>query len=457
MSFVFYDLETTGISPAFDQPLQFAAIHTDTDLKEIERVDLRCRVAPHIIPSPYALMVTGIDPEQLVDSGLPSFFEFTQSVMELTKRWAPATWVGFNSIRFDEELLRQAFYQNLQPNIYATQFNGNSRLDILTAVYAVWCRNQGLLKWPTDVRGKPIYKLDRLAPENGFNTHNAHDALGDVEATLYLAQIILKGDPALWSSLVENRDKKKVMAKLETFEPVELVLRFGSGPPRSYVGCFCGTSEGNATQAAFFDLEAGDPEILINADDAAIFEAVDASPKIIRNIATNKGPALFSILDPDVEHQQKAALIAASPDFRKRVGRAIAARFEDGKKAPQVPIEKQIYGGFYSKVDQELLAEFQQTDWARRHEIIGLLGDLRLRQLGRRLVAFYGRDFLSKSETKQFQSFVHERWYAPDVPAPEWTTFSSAARAVEDLRAQPETDQDALDLIEAFLAQMASK
>lgn len=457
MSFVFYDLETTGISTAFDQPLQFAAIHTDTDLKEIERVDLRCRIAPHIIPSPHALMVTGTKPEQLVDTGLPSFFEFTQNVMELTKRWAPATWVGFNSIRFDEELLRQAFYQNLQPNIYATQFNGNNRLDILTAIYAVWCRNQGLLNWPTDASGRTIYKLDHLAPENGFNSHNAHDALGDVEATLYLAQLVSKGDPVLWSSLVENRDKKKVMAKLETFEPLELVLRFGGGPPRSYVGCFCGSSEGNATQAAFFDLEAGDPETLINADDATIFEAVDGSPKIIRSIATNKAPALFSILAPDIEHQRKAALIAASPDFRERVGRAISARFDVEKKDALVPIENQIYDGFYSKVDQELLTEFQQADWARRHEIISFLGDLRLRQLGRRLVAFYGRDSLSKSETEQFESFVHERWYASDVPAPEWTTFSSAARAVDDLRAQPETDQDALDLIEAFLAQMDSK
>ena len=137
MSFVFYDLETTGISPAFDQPLQFAAIHTDDNFNEIERVNLRCQIAPHIIPSPHALMVTGILPEQLVDPDLPELFEFTKTIMGLTKRWAPATWVGFNSIRFDEEMLRQAFYQNLQPNIYATQFNGNNRLDILTAVYAV--------------------------------------------------------------------------------------------------------------------------------------------------------------------------------------------------------------------------------------------------------------------------------------------------------------------------------
>jgi exodeoxyribonuclease-1 len=49
MNFAFYDLETTGISPAFDQPLQFAAILTDAEFREIERVNLRCRIAPHIV------------------------------------------------------------------------------------------------------------------------------------------------------------------------------------------------------------------------------------------------------------------------------------------------------------------------------------------------------------------------------------------------------------------------
>ncbi len=36
--FVFYDFETTGTSPAFDQPVQFAAILTDDDFNETERV-----------------------------------------------------------------------------------------------------------------------------------------------------------------------------------------------------------------------------------------------------------------------------------------------------------------------------------------------------------------------------------------------------------------------------------
>ena len=454
MGFVFYDLETTGISPAYDQPLQFAAIRTDDNFAEIERINLRCRIAPHIIPSPQALVVTGVMPAQLVDPALPSLFAFTQTIIDLTERWAPATWVGFNTIRFDEEVLRQAFYQNLQPNIYATQFNGNNRLDILTAVYAVWCRNPGLLNWPTDDTGRTTFKLDRLAPANGFNAHNAHDALGDVEATIHIARKIAEGDPALWLAILHNRDKQNVMATLETFRPVDLVLRFGGGPPRPYVGCFCGTADGNPTQAAFFDLEAGDPEVLMLADDAALFRAVDGTPQIIRGIATNKVPSLFQVANPDPEHMRKAALIAANPAFRARVGQAMAERYVEDPDAPPPPVEKQIYGEFYSKVDRDLLAEFQQADWLRRQEIAGILTDARLRQLGRRLIAFHAPEILTEADAAQFDGFLHERWNAPDAPKTEWTTIASAKRAIAELQALPGADHAALGDIAAFIRHM---
>ncbi|MDP3959910.1 MAG: exonuclease domain-containing protein [Pseudorhodobacter sp.] len=454
MGFVFYDLETTGISPAFDQPLQFAAIRTDDSFVEIERVNLRCRRAPHIIPSPRALIVTGVTPAQLVDPELPSLFEFTQTIMDLTERWAPSTWVGFNTIRFDEEVLRQAFYQNLQPNIYATQFNGNNRLDILTAVYAVWCRNPGLMHWPTDDTGRITFKLDRLAPANGFNAHNAHDALGDVEATVHIARLIANGDPALWSAILHNRDKQNVMAALETFRPVELVLRFGGGPPRAYVGCFCGTATGNPTQAAFFDLEAGDPEVLMQAEDAALFQAVDGTPQIIRSIATNKVPSLFPIANPDPDHLRKAALIAANLAFRTRVGQAMAARYVEDPAAPPPPVEKQIYGGFYAKADRDLLTGFQRADWPRRREIVGVITDVRLRQLGRRLIAFHAPELMTAEEAEQYEAFLRERWHAPEAPVTEWTTIASAQRAISELRAQPGADKDALNDIAVFITQI---
>ena len=131
---------------------------------------------------------------------------------------------------------------------------------------------------------------------------------------------------------------------------MELVLRFGGGPPRSYVGCFCGTADGNPTQAAFFDLQAGDPEALMQANAAALFQAVDGTPQIIRGIATTKVPSLFQITNPDPVHLRKADLISANPAFRVRVGQAMAARYVEDPDAPPPPVEKQIYGGFMQRL-----------------------------------------------------------------------------------------------------------
>lgn len=70
--FAFYDFETTGTSPKYDQPIQFAANLTDDDFNQVERINIRCRLSLHIIPAPWALAVTGVTPETLTDSNLPS-------------------------------------------------------------------------------------------------------------------------------------------------------------------------------------------------------------------------------------------------------------------------------------------------------------------------------------------------------------------------------------------------
>ncbi|UWR14613.1 exonuclease domain-containing protein [Sulfitobacter sp. M368] len=163
--FVFYDFETTGTEPAFDQPLQFAAILTDDDLDEVERVNLRCRLSPLVLPSPMALAITGVTPDVLIDDQLPSLFEFTQQLSDLIDRWGPATWIGYNTIHFDEEVLRQAFYQNLHPSIYRTQLDGNDRVDLMKLIYAVRVLQPDFLEWPMDEKVRsPISWTNWLLP-----------------------------------------------------------------------------------------------------------------------------------------------------------------------------------------------------------------------------------------------------------------------------------------------------
>ena len=230
-----------------------------------------------------------------------------------------------------------------------------------------------------------------------------------------------------------------------------LVERFGGGPPRATIGCFCGTSASNANQAAFFDLDAADPADLLAADDATIFAAVDATPKIIRSLATNKSPALLTLPNPSPVHIQRAEVIARSPDFRSRVGKALAARFPQDPAAPPPPVEKQIFGGFYSHADKALLTEFQRADWLRRQEIAATLTDARLRQLGRRLVALHAPALLSPKERGQFDAWLRERWFAPNAPDIEWTGLAKAQAALGELRAKAGVDQGLVGEIEAYL------
>src|SRR4029079_1044062 len=108
MTYVFYDVETSGTVTAFDQILQFAAIRTDDQLNEQERFNIRCRLLPHVVPSPGALCVTGVTPDQLLDPNLPSHYEAICQIRQKLAEWSPACFIGYNSIQFDEDLLRQA-------------------------------------------------------------------------------------------------------------------------------------------------------------------------------------------------------------------------------------------------------------------------------------------------------------------------------------------------------------
>ncbi|WP_210880128.1 hypothetical protein [Roseovarius autotrophicus] len=115
------------------------------------------------------------------------------------------------------------------------------------------------------------------------------------------------------------------------------------------------------------------------------------------------------------------------------------------------PVEKQIYGGFYSHADKVLLVEFQHADWRRRQEIVASLADPRLRQLGRRLVAFHAPELLSAEERMQYRAWLEERWSAPDVVETEWTSSDRARSALAVIRGDGGIDLRLVSEIELYL------
>jgi exodeoxyribonuclease I len=168
MAFVFYDTETTGKDTYFDQILQFAAIKTDDDLNPIETFNIRCRLLPYVVPSPGALLATGVSIADLTGAPL-SHFEMMRQVRAKMNDWSRegAVFIGWNSMRFDEGMLRQAYYQSLLP-VYQTNTNGNGRADVMRMAQAVSACVPNAIQVPIEGKCKRTFKLELVAEANGI-------------------------------------------------------------------------------------------------------------------------------------------------------------------------------------------------------------------------------------------------------------------------------------------------
>ncbi|MDB2475491.1 exonuclease domain-containing protein [Paracoccaceae bacterium] len=447
--FVFYDFETTGTSVTYAQPLQFAAIVTDENFNVLDTVDWRCRIAPHILPAPYALKVTNLAPEQVTNNNLQSAFEFAQSLHQFLEKWQPAIWLGYNTIKFDEPMLRQLFYQNLQPNIYATSMNGNSRLDVMKMVWAAYSLRPGILTFPENDKGKPSFKLDQLAPANGFGHENAHDALADVEATIFILNKIKTADPEFLNDLVRTQDKEYVGSLLRSFEAVQVTMRFGGAPPKTYYGCYCGTNIQNKNEIAFVDFDAIDAETLLGLSDPEILEAIMQSPKIIRPLRLNNAETIMRLDNPTALQRSFCEKISRSDDLISRVSSILPQRFEELEEQGDIPVEEKIHGGFYSHYDQDVLTEFQTADWQRRQELVEQFEDKRLVQLGRRLIVFYAPHLLSKEQNSAFKSFVKVKWESTDQDA-DWTKICNVQDDLNEMKTDETVSKEYLERLINF-------
>ena len=447
--FVFYDFETTGTSVTYAQPLQFAAIVTDEKFNVLDTVDWRCRIAPHILPAPYALKVTNLAPEQVTNNNLQTAFDFAQSLYQFLEKWQPAIWLGYNTINFDEPMLRQLFYQNLQPNIYATSMNGNSRLDVMKMVWAAYSLRPGILTFPENDKGKPSFKLDQLAPANGFGHENAHDALADVEATIFILNKIKTADPEFLNDLVRTQDKEYVGSLLRSFEAVQVTMRFGGAPPKTYYGCYCGTNIQNKNEIAFVDFDAIDAETLLGLSDPEILEAIMQSPKIIRPLRLNNAETIMRLDNPTALQRSFCEKISRSDEFVSRVSSLLPKRFEAIEVEDDIPIEEKIHGGFYSHYDQDVLAEFQTADWQRRQELVEQFEDKRLVQLGRRLIVFYAPHLLSEEQKSAFKSFVKTKWESTDSDA-GWTKICDVQDDLNEMKSDETVSQEYLERLITF-------
>ncbi|MBI1196138.1 MAG: exodeoxyribonuclease I, partial [Gammaproteobacteria bacterium] len=221
-----HDYETSGADPRHDRPMQFAGQRTDLDLNPIgDPFVLYCRPAADCLPHPEACLLTGITPQAALDKGVNES-EFISRVHDELSR--PGTCgVGYNTLRFDDEITRHTLYRNFF-DPYAREWqNGNSRWDIIDMVRMCHAlRPEGLL-WPRRDDGAPSFRLGDLASANGLLHESAHDALSDVHATIALARLVRARQPKLYDWLFNLRDKRRVRALLDIEAHTPLVHASG--------------------------------------------------------------------------------------------------------------------------------------------------------------------------------------------------------------------------------------
>jgi exodeoxyribonuclease-1 len=207
-TFLFYDIETTGLNKAFDQVLQFAAIRTDEELNEIERHEFLVRLNPDIIPSPQAIIVHGLSIEDLYRGQTEA--EVIEKIHALMN--TPGTIsLGYNTLGFDDEFLRFSFYRNLLPPYNHQYANQCGRMDIYPIATLYFLFHPEVIKWPM-INETPSLKLEHLNNVNQFVQGAAHDAMIDVLATVELARRF-KSIPEMWQYAMGYFDKETDLAR----------------------------------------------------------------------------------------------------------------------------------------------------------------------------------------------------------------------------------------------------
>ncbi len=214
----FYDLETSGFSPRSARIMQFAGQRTDLNLKAIgDPHNVLIKLTDEVLPDPDAILVTGISPQQTRADGLTEaeFLKLFQAEIA-----TPGTiFVGYNSVRFDDEFMRFLQYRNFY-DAYEWQYkDGRGRWDLLDVTRMMRALRPKGLKWPVDTSGKASNRLELLTNINNLEHSNAHDAMGDVLATIDLARLIRQHQPKFFNYLLELRDKQSVARVVNSGQP----------------------------------------------------------------------------------------------------------------------------------------------------------------------------------------------------------------------------------------------
>jgi exodeoxyribonuclease-1 len=445
-NFIFYDFETSSSNKYWGQIIQIGAMLTNDNLEELDRFDARCRLSPGIIPECMALIVNKSSPKMLKNSNL-SHYEMIRQFVDTLKKWGKATYVGFNSIEFDEEFLRCTLFQTLEYP-YITSTNGNTRGDVLSLARAANLYYPKTLKNSVNKKGNDVYKLDDMAPLNGIEHGNAHSAIGDVLATVGIA-------PNVWKASLLTIDKNQSLELIKK-ELFFCTNEYFYGKSRPYVQTFI-CQHPQYKWPLCFDLK-HDPRTYLAMSIQDLTSAMKKQPKFIRTIRHNKHPIIMnpSYGDKFDEYkiigtatlQARAELVRENKEFAEKITSiklSEAEEKEQSKSQEDLYSEESIYTKFTSTEDNKIMPEFHTAEWDKKLSILSKFKDERLQYFGKKLLYMEKPEMLNREDYNIIHKDTARKLLSTNNE--KWNTIPRTYSEIDTLRAKFEKEGEPQKLV----------
>jgi exodeoxyribonuclease-1 len=430
-TFYWHDYETWGAQPAIDRPAQFAGLRTDLDFNPIgEPLVVYAQPADDFLPQPEACLITGITPQLAREKGAPEadFFRFIHE--ELARPGTCA--LGYNSLRFDDEVTRYGLYRNFF-DPYAREWqNGNSRWDMIDVVRLTRALRPDGIEWPEREPGITSFRLEELTAANGIEHSGAHDALADVHATIAIARLIHDRQPKLFDFAFNNRDKRQLATQLNV-RAGKPVLHVSARYPARH-GCIAAVvpiamHPVNRNGVIVYDLRTDPTPLLdLSVDDirARLYTPSSDLPTGVERIPLkvvhlNRSPVIVpmgTLTEParDEWGMDAAAELAHLEAIRHTPALAdkIAAVFDDRDAfAAQSDPDRDLYGGFLSDADRRRCDQVRQTP---AQELGALSPGFEASKLHELLFRYRARNWphtLDREQRLRWEEFRRERLTQP--------------------------------------------
>ena len=430
-TFYWHDYETWGINPRFDRACQFAGIRTDLDFNIIDKpLEIYARPASDILPAPEACMVTHLTPQKCLEFGIPEADFFKLIHQQLA---SPETiGLGYNTLRFDDEVTRYGFYRNfIDP--YGREWQNNcGRWDIIDVTRLCHALRPEGINWPQNDDGTTSFRLEKLTEANNIAHQGAHDALVDVKATIAWAKLLKQKQTRLFDYVFNLRSKAQIARQLD-LNLQQAVLHVSAKYP-ARLGCIASVvplfqHPINKNEIIVYDLRVDPTEfLLLSAEEIKtrlytrsqdLPEGVARLP--LKGVHINKTPIIvpLSTLTPALREKwqmpeaPEQAHLQQLINAKKQLAEKLTLVYGENRFAnsgPQDPDESLYGGGFISKKDKLLGEQIQQL---KPTELANFNVDFQDKKFNELLFRYRARNWsktLTVDEQERWQAYRQQRF-----------------------------------------------